>query len=457
MTSRRLSRLASTLSLLALAASAAACSSSSDDATDSGAAGSGGDVSFAGKGGGAGAAGAKAGASGKAGSAGGVSGASAKGGSGGGAGGSVGGGSGKGGASVGGTSGVGGGSGKGGASSGGGGGSSSGGSGGTSSGKGGSSTGGMSSGGTSSGGTSSGGSGGSVATPAACANPPCLNVVNACPFPLWIHAKSNAGVVLAPDDAKVDSGAVHQFDMPAEWPAARVNAYWVDPNGPSPQPDSYEKVELTFTNGTMNYNITYVDYVALPSRMEAVGPSCQKTGTFDPAVGCYVKSADLLANCPPSLVSGKRCLSAGIYCSDPNHQGDPLCHALDSTLAACESQDPGTCGVASQLGNGTPNVYGCSGYFDSQPPNCGQASKSCHTEGNKWCAALNRGMLNDPESTDTSKFYKNGPYNAYSKWVHDTCPGIYAFAYDDYPSGAGESGFRSCKADRLDVTFCPGG
>ena len=293
--------------------------------------------------------------------------------------------------------------------------------------------------------------------PAACVHPPCLNVVNACPFPLWIHAKSNAGVTLAPDDVKVASGTVQQYDMPAEWPAARVNAYWVDPGGPAPEPDAYEKVELTFTGGTMNYNITYVDYVALPSRMEAVGPTCQKTATFDPAVGCQVKSAALLSSCPPSLLDKKRCLSAGVYCADSKHQADPLCHALDAPLAACESQNPGTCGVASALGNGTPNVYGCSGYFDSQPASCSPASTTCHAEGNKWCAALNRGMLGDPESKDVSKFYKSGPYNAYAKWVHDTCPGIYAFAYDDYPSGAGESGFRSCKADRIDVTFCPGG
>lgn len=77
--------------------------------------------------------------------------------------------------------------------------------------------------------------------------------------------------------------------------------------------------------------------------------------------------------------------------------------------------------------------------------------------GNKWCAALNRGMLDAPDSTDATKYYGKAPYNVYSKWVHDTCPGIYAFAYDDYPSGAGQSGYRSCTADRLDVTFCPGG
>ena len=380
-----------------------------------------------------------------------AAGSSAKGGS---AGKGVGGGGGKGLGGGGGSSGKGGSGSSGSSGSGGGGSGGSGGSGGGSGG-GGSAKGG--SGGSSNTGGGAGAGGTSLAKPAPCAKPPCLNVVNGCPFPLWIHAKSNAGVVLAPDDAEVAIGGARQFDMPADWPAARVNAYWVDPNGPAPEPDAYEKVELTFVNGTMNYNITYVDYVALPSRMEAVGPSCAKTPAFDPAVGCYVPSASLLASCPPALVDKKRCLSAGIFCSDPSHQSNPLCHALDASLATCETQNASTCGVAAQLGNGTPNVYGCSGYFDSQPANCAPASASCHAEGNKWCAALNRGMLADPASTDTSKFYKTGPYNAYAKWVHETCPGIYAFAYDDYPSGAGESGFRSCKADRLDVTFCPGG
>ena len=53
--------------------------------------------------------------------------------------------------------------------------------------------------------------------------------------------------------------------------------------------------------------------------------------------------------------------------------------------------------------------------------------------------------------------YAQEPYNTYAKWVHDTCPGIYAFPYDDYPSNANESGFRACKAPRLDVVFCPAG
>jgi hypothetical protein len=283
-------------------------------------------------------------------------------------------------------------------------------------------------------------------------------VINQCPFPLWIHA-ANSTNTLAPDNAMVaaagQSGHVRQFDVPASWPAARVNAYWDQPGAAGSDPNAFDKVELTFGSDTMNYNITYVDYLALPAKMEAIGPDCAKTPTFDPAVACPVPVSSVLTGCPNGLLDGKRCLSAGLYCASGANAGSAFCGALATPLQTCESQQPATCGIAGQLGNTTTNVYQCSGYFDSQPANCSPASTTCHQDGNKWCAALNRGMLAQPDSTDTSLYYKTPPYNTYAKWVHDTCPGIYAFAYDDYPSGAGQSGFRSCKADRLDITFCP--
>ena len=295
-----------------------------------------------------------------------------------------------------------------------------------------------------------------------CATSPCINVTNNCPFPLWIHAQDNQGDTLAPDDAMIEAapkpGSTIQYAVPASWPAGRVNAYWVDPNGPSPDPTAFEKVEVTVGNGAMNYNITYVDYAALPSRMEAVGPSCQKTSTFDPTVSCDQPVIGFIANCPMGLRSGQRCLSAGLFCSMSQNTGSAFCHALDAQIAACVQQNPSTCGIAAQLGNGTPQVYGCSGYFDGQQPSgCTMPSTTCHVDGNEWCAALNRGMLAQPTSTEATQYYTTPPYNTYAQWVHATCPGIYAFPYDDYPSGAGQSGFRSCTADRLDITFCPAG
>jgi hypothetical protein len=287
-----------------------------------------------------------------------------------------------------------------------------------------------------------------------CAVAPCFNVINRCTFPIWVHAKNNDGVILQPDLAQLAPATWQQYEVPPEWPAGRINAYYEDP---AQSPNAYDKVEVTLTNGTMNYNITYVDYVSLPSEMRAVGPECQPTADFDPKIGCYVPRAALLAGCPDGLLDGERCLSANLYCADGNNKGTPYCHALDEQIQQCIAQHPDTCGVAGKLGSGTPEVYGCAGYFDSQPPKCMPASETCHLEGNKWCAALNRGMLDAPDEPDSAQYYTKAPYNTYAKWVHDTCPGIYAFAYDDYPANAGESGFRACKAPRLDVVFCPAG
>lgn len=287
-----------------------------------------------------------------------------------------------------------------------------------------------------------------------CEVAPCFNIINNCTFPLWIHAANNANVVLQPDNTILDPGAHQQYAVPPEWPAGRVNAFYEDP---AVAPEAHDKVEMTVTGGIMNYNITYVDWVSLPAEMIAVGPECQPTDDFDPKIGCYVPRAEILNGCPDELLTGERCLSAGLWCADPAHFDHPYCHALDAQIAACAAMHPETCGVAAQLGDSTRHVYACSGYFDSQPPNCMPASPDCHAEGNKWCAALNRGMLADPESPNTADYYKDPPFNTYAQWVHATCPGIYAFAYDDYPPNAGESGFRACKADRLDITFCPGG
>lgn len=281
----------------------------------------------------------------------------------------------------------------------------------------------------------------------------CFNVINRCAVPLWIHAANPDGA-LAPDNAVVGPGEVLQLAVPGEWSAGRVNAFWADPDK---APEAHDKVEVTYIGGVMNYNITYVDYVGLPAEMVAVGPECVTTEQFDPKIGCDVAREALLQGCPDGLRSGDRCLSAGLHCADPVNADSEYCHALDQRIKDCGAQHPDTCGVAETLNNGTWHVYACAGYFDSQPPNCMPATPDCHFEGNKWCAALNRGMLDDPESTDVAAYYQTPPFNTYAKWVHETCPGIYAFAYDDYPANAGESGFRACKADRLDITFCPVG
>ncbi len=70
------------------------------------------------------------------------------------------------------------------------------------------------------------------------------------------------------------------------------------------------------------------------------------------------------------------------------------------------------------------------------------------------CAALNRGMTDDPDNDDMTLYYQNEPHNTYAKWVHEICPNIYAFSYDDWNA---HGGFRSCSGNELRITFCPNG
>jgi hypothetical protein len=191
---------------------------------------------------------------------------------------------------------------------------------------------------------------------------------------------------------------------------------------------------MTLGNKVINYNITYVDWVGLPIELVGIG-----SGSDCKAVGCYVPHDQLLQGCPDGLLSGQRCNSAGSYCLNGANQGTPFCHALDATIAQCASK-PG----CSPGGATTTDVYACrtGSFFGTSP---------------KWCAALNRGMVNDPDNANASLYYQTAPYNTYSKWVHSTCPGIYAFPYDDYGQ-TNQSGFHSCTGGRqLNITFCPSG
>ncbi|HEX3693889.1 MAG TPA: beta-1,3-glucanase family protein [Polyangia bacterium] len=267
-----------------------------------------------------------------------------------------------------------------------------------------------------------------------------IHVANGCPFDLWIHGEGT-GAVLMPDAVQLKTGATQDYVAPEAWPSARVTAY-LD----APLKDLADKVEMTLEKKldlgelkkVINYNITYVDWLALPMEMLAFG-----TGDDCKQVGCYVPESQVLAGCPDGLLSGKRCLSAGNFCADPTNQANAYCHMVDPKIAQCaqDAQKYPLC--AGAAGSTTPQVFGCSGAFFSQSP--------------KWCAALNRGMLEDPDNGDISLYYKNEPFNTYAKWVHGVCPGIYAFPYDDYGK-TNESGFHSCTGGtQLNITFCPAG
>ncbi|HEX9105405.1 MAG TPA: RICIN domain-containing protein, partial [Polyangia bacterium] len=266
-----------------------------------------------------------------------------------------------------------------------------------------------------------------------------VHVANGCPVDVWIHGAGAEGT-LQPDNAHLGPGGAVDYVAPATWSAARIYAFLSPPDGNGNPQGQNDKVEMNFgvANGveTINTDITYVDWVALPTQIQAIG-----SGSDCTTVGCEVSYGSLLDGCPSSLRTGHECLSAGAYCSNPANGGDPMCHALDGNIGACASSTPGCGGAA---GSTTAQVYSCSGGFFSQSP--------------QFCAALNRGVLGSPgPGTPPSAFYQSPPYNPYAAWVHQRCPGIYAFPYDDYGASNQSSDHTCAGATQLNVTFCPRG
>jgi hypothetical protein len=260
-------------------------------------------------------------------------------------------------------------------------------------------------------------------------------VANHCPFSIWVRAVGG-DAVLQPDNAEMRNGTFRKYIAPRKWPAARVTAY---ADSSTSVASELDKVEMTFDPGAnntavLNYNITYVDWLGLPSLIEGFG-----TGSDCKRSGCNRPLASVLGGCPDGLQSGKKCLSAGMYCLNPANASKEICTRLDGKIAQCARQYPGCAGAS---GSRTAEVYSCSGPFFSQQP--------------LWCAALNRGMLDEPNFEAEARYYSNSPYNTYAKWVHGNCGPIYAFPYDDV--GPNVSSFHSCIGGRqLNIIFCPQG
>jgi Beta-1,3-glucanase len=299
------------------------------------------------------------------------------------------------------------------------------------------SQGGAANGGGSAGGAASGGGSGGVYVVDRDPNAPgiLIHVENGCPFELWIRG-AGSGAVLEPEAMHLAPGQAQDYTAPDEWPAARITAYGAGPDAQGQLQQELDKVELTLSKKVINYNVTYVDWLGLPVEMLALG-----SGADCKVVGCYLPVKAVAERCPASLLSGKRCLSAGNYCSEPAHRSEAFCSALDDEIAACAADSQRYPECQGATGSKTPEVYGCSGDFFSQSP--------------KWCAVLNRGILATPDEGDPNKYYQTEPYNAYAKWVHSECPGIYAFPYDDYGK-TNQSGFHACTGGRqLNIKFCP--
>jgi hypothetical protein len=266
-----------------------------------------------------------------------------------------------------------------------------------------------------------------------------VNVTNGCPFDLWIQATAMEGT-LQPDNVRLTQGTSQSYDAPLTWTSGRVYGYFQAPDANGTPQGQNDKVEANFyvQGGSeyVNSDITYVDWVALPSQIETLG-----TGSDCTTIGCQAPYASLLTGCPAALLSSNACTSAGYHCLTTTDANDPYCHALDAQIGACASEYPDCAGAA---GATTTEVYSCSGSFFG-----GSA---------EYCAALNRNVLSAPgAATPASDFYQTPPFNTYAQWVHQKCPGIYAFPYDDFGSTNQSSDHTCTGATRMNVTFCPKG
>ncbi|EPX55912.1 Endo-1,4-beta-xylanase A precursor [Cystobacter fuscus DSM 2262] len=282
-------------------------------------------------------------------------------------------------------------------------------------------------------------------------------VTNKCPFALNVVLSGVGDIPLEKDGAgnkifrNLGTGGSYTYYAPGNYPSGRVSAYRTLPSPTSPR--ELEKAEFTLGpdgNGVQNiyYNLTYVDHVGLPMQISTVGNNgcnmaqCNKS---------YSALSSAIANaCPDGLRynmgGGTICLAPRSFCLDGEYASDPrrgsVCNRLDSEIARCASKYPGQCNPGTAK---TPQVYACSAPFFDQSA--------------KWCSAITRGMVDNPDSTNVAQYYNTGkPYNQYAKWVHDQCGAVYGFAYDDYPMAANQAGFYTCNGGRqLNVTFCPAG
>ncbi len=257
-----------------------------------------------------------------------------------------------------------------------------------------------------------------------------VHVKNGCAFALWIHGVGG-GAVLSPDDLKLNAGEMHDYAV-GDWPFAWVTAY-VD----GPRQNMIDRAELTlFPAGVASYRLAYIDGIGLPMELQAIG-----SGGDCKRVGCYIPEAQIVAQCPDGLLFGKRCRSAGTYCKDPANAAKPYCHALDASIARCAQSVPGCEDAA---GATTTNAYACERAFGDAP---------------NLCATLNRGIVDDPASSDDSAYYQRQPHNTYAAWLHRVCPGLYAFPYDDVRTS--DDPFHTChnntSSTQVNITFCPAG
>jgi hypothetical protein len=270
--------------------------------------------------------------------------------------------------------------------------------------------------------------------PPACAHPPCINVVNNCPIPLWTHAIGTVPL----DDGNVrrlDPGQHHQYAGLPLFGGGRLYAYYQEPAIKQDRvrlvSDHNQFVEMTVdTDATgafaQNYNISYVDYASLPVSMKAEGAACRDTRCGMP----FDHWTALLRTCPTELRNLHQglgtCTGSYGHCITGDHdQALPYCRKMRDAHGF-----PGSA------------VYG--GVFPDHP-----ASDVAFWD---QVAAWNRGTT--AGDSDERRYYRTEPFNHYARFIHQelACLDVYAFSTDDHQDKAG---FVRCVSPVLNVVWCP--
>ena len=267
-----------------------------------------------------------------------------------------------------------------------------------------------------------------------------VHVTNSCPVDVWVHGVGSEGT-LQPDNAHLSPGAARDYDAPATWSAARIYAYLQAPDGAGNPQGQNDKVEMNFgtSNGveTINTDITYVDWVALPTRIQAIG-----SGSDCTTVGCEVPYSTILNGCPASLLSGHECVSAGMLLpqSDVQRRSDvPRARRQRRQLRRDQvglrrrgrRDDRAGLLVLGRLLRQQPAVLRGAQPRRPQP---------------RRARRRRRARSIRPRRTTRTR-----------RGCTQRCPGIYAFPYDDYGASNQSSDHTCGGATQLNITFCPQG
>lgn len=308
----------------------------------------------------------------------------------------------------------------------------------------------------------------SAASPVSAEKYPII-VTNNCSSPLYIRGFAG-DTLLEPDNHLLSGGETKRYLVDLPWSGGRVYACWKDTSktvitNADKMMLSCVLVEQTIKNdgdkaGNLFSNISFVDAISMPVRLQSPnGSYCSNSG----AVTAHFNPDDVIKGCPTALVGPvggpKRvCLGAFKYCdqyckSNPSPRCRSFCSKLDDVIAACQAGKNGKYPGCAAGGLNTTDVYGCrtNTFFAS-------------AEGEKYCMAINRGILPSFDNqTHPKKYYpgyprKDGAFNTYGAFVHHlTGNGIFAISYDDYPSGLNQGGYVNCQSStEFKIEYCPG-